>query len=116
MIFYSIKTRDVLARPHTSDYLGRSHYTYSIVAARILRIIAGLGISAVEIDRPEMYELSRLPGNWTSTRRPVHLIFKPCEEIRPLRGAYNIGMIYWEFDRILTTSVKAHRPPISTGC
>ena len=33
--------------------------------------------------------------------RPIHLIFKPAEEIRILRGARNIGVIYWEFDKLV---------------
>jgi glycosyltransferase involved in cell wall biosynthesis len=71
------------------------------VAQRIIGALAHLGIEARELIRPEMYSATVAFQSLGEFRKGnVHLIFKPIEEIRILRGAYNIACILWEFDQL----------------
>ena len=88
--------------------MGFAHYTYKIVARRFTKLLTQHGIAVEEIDYPEMYDASRLPHRASTTDKPLHLIFKPTEEIRILRGAYNVGIVYWEFDKITTSSTTGN--------
>ena len=73
-----------------------------------IKLLAQNGISVKELDHPEMYHASTLPDCASTRGKPLHLIFKPAEEIRILRGAYNIGIVYWEFDKITTSSTTGN--------
>jgi glycosyltransferase involved in cell wall biosynthesis len=81
--------------------LGVAHYSHDLVGRRIRQAINHLGIHTRELIRPEIYSSPDsyallpdfLPGD-------MHIIFKPIEEIRILRGAFNVGCIIWEFDRL----------------
>jgi hypothetical protein len=84
-----------------------------LVGRRILGALARLGIETQELIRPEMYSAPQAFQSIKDFRRAdVHLIFKPIEEIRILRAAYNIACVLWEFDRLndraLTTNPCSH--------
>ncbi len=81
--------------------LGIAHYSHELVGRRILVALARLGIETQELIRPEMYSAPRAFQSIKDFHRAdIHLIFKPIEEIRILRGAYNIACVVWEFDRL----------------
>jgi len=92
---------------------GATHYSHELVGRRILGALAHLGIETQELIRPEMYSAPEA-FRWIKDfrRADIHLIFKPIEEIRVLRGAYNIACVLWEFDqlndRALTTNPCSH--------
>jgi glycosyltransferase involved in cell wall biosynthesis len=80
---------------------GHAHYSHALVFRRILGSLAHLGIEAHELVRPEMYAAPVAFQSIDGFRRgDIHLIFKPIEEIRILRGAYNIACVLWEFDQL----------------
>jgi glycosyltransferase involved in cell wall biosynthesis len=80
---------------------GHAHYSHALVCRRILGSLAHLGIEAHELVRPEMYAAPVAYQSIEGFRRgDIHLIFKPIEEIRILRGAYNIACVLWEFDQL----------------
>ncbi|HLH97594.1 MAG TPA: glycosyltransferase [Xanthobacteraceae bacterium] len=80
---------------------GHAHHSHALVCRRILGSLAHLGIEAHELVRPEMYAAPVAFQSIDGFRRgDIHLIFKPIEEIRILRGAYNIACVLWEFDQL----------------
>jgi hypothetical protein len=92
---------------------GVAHYSHELVGRRILGALARLGIETHELVRPEIYSAPQAFESIKDFRRAdIHLIFKPIEEIRILRGVYNIARVLWEFDqlndRALTTNPCSH--------
>jgi glycosyltransferase involved in cell wall biosynthesis len=80
---------------------GVAHYSHELVGRRILGALARLGIETHELIRPEIYSTPQAFESIKDFRRAdIHLIFKPIEEIRILRGAYNIACVLWEFDQL----------------
>jgi glycosyltransferase involved in cell wall biosynthesis len=81
--------------------LGLAHYSHALAARRILKAISLVGAETQELIRPELYS-AEVAFESLKQFRPgdVHVIFKPIEEIRILRGAYNIACIIWEFDQL----------------
>jgi hypothetical protein len=71
-----------------------AYYSHALAAQRILKAISLLGAKTQELIRRELYSAEVAfeslkqfhPGD-------IHVIFKPIEEIRILRGAYNIACI-----------------------
>src|SRR5262249_32641845 len=101
--------RGRLAGPGTIP-LGRAHYSHELVGRRILGALAPLRIEATELVRPEMYSAPVAFQSIKDFRRgETHLIFKPIEDIRILRGAYNIACVIWEFN-LLNDRMRSRNP------
>ena len=99
MNYFSHRTRKALAEGHTYLPLGFAHYSYGSVCQKFQRLFKEGGLSAQELIRPEIYaKASDVPGEITG--RPLHIAFKPYEEIRLLKGAANVAHVAWEFDRL----------------
>jgi len=90
--------------------LGEAHYSHDLVGRRIRQGLAHLGIETHELIRPEMFSAPVAFASIKDFRRgDIHIIFKPIEEIRILRGARNIACVVWEFDQLNTHSTS-NRP------
>lgn len=78
---------------------GRQHYSYQSARRKFETALCYLGLEIHDIPRPEIYAapISRqfLRGDC------CHLIFKPAEWIRLLKGATNIAWVVWEFDQLI---------------
>ena len=92
-IYFSKRLRRSLIENLSEVPPGAAHYSYSSVAKKFVTALQNAGWFPIEIDRPEIYTQPPLSqGNFA-----IHLMFKPFEEIRFLRGALNIAHIAWEF-------------------
>lgn len=102
-IFYSFRVQEELLNINNSFVWGKAHYSYKIIKNKYISLLEKEQIKAYEIIRPEIYKHKiALDFLKDFKRGDIHLIFKPFEEIRILKGAYNIGIIAWEFNRINT--------------
>lgn len=106
-IFYSFRLQEELLNVNNSFVWGKNHYSYKVIKNKYISLLKNQYIKVYEIIRPEIYKhkialdfLKDFKGG------DIHLIFKPFEEIRILKGAYNIGIIAWEFDRINAASLN----------
>src|SRR5450631_4342124 len=75
--------------------LGDAHYSYGFAASKFVAALKSIGATVKELGRPEYYS-SYCELGYRSP--PIHLIFRSTEEIRLLKGAYNILCFAWEFD------------------
>jgi glycosyltransferase involved in cell wall biosynthesis len=100
MIYFSCRTRKALADGLAALPLGYAHYSYTHVCRRFVRMLSANGIPTRELVMPEIYNSYRAIQDPTSSHPPIHLIFKPYEEIRLLKGAINVAHVFWEFDRL----------------
>jgi glycosyltransferase involved in cell wall biosynthesis len=77
---------------------GRQHYSYEIARRNFETALRCLDVEIHDVPRPEIYAapVSRAFLDETS----CHLIFKPTEWIRLLKGIRNIAWIIWEFDKL----------------
>lgn len=82
---------------------GQAHYSYTLARNKFLEMFRALDYDFQLLERPEIYfsEVSRRDLKFPLNRAP-HLIFKPFEHMRFLKGARNIACLAWEFDRLLT--------------
>lgn len=82
---------------------GAAHYSYGLARSKFLDLFRALNYEVQILARPEIYfsEVSRRDLRFPLVSTP-HLIFKPFEHIRLLKGARNIAWLAWEFDRLLT--------------
>jgi glycosyltransferase involved in cell wall biosynthesis len=82
---------------HDSAYIpGRAHYSYRIVSAKFRAALHELGCECIDLPRPEIYfapVARKILGNPC-----FHLIFKPPNLFRVLKGVPNIACVAWEFD------------------
>jgi glycosyltransferase involved in cell wall biosynthesis len=95
-VYYSVKLRRNLAESTERVPPGSAHYSYSAVAQKFLSILTALGSTPVELERPEIYVAPPVG----TERDSFHLAFKPFDEIRLLKGAFNIAHVAWEFDKL----------------
>ena len=100
MIYYSHRTRKALAEGRSYLPLGFAHYSYGTVCRKFLDVFREGGLEAQELLMPEIYPSPAhlFPSN--ALARPLHIAFKPYEEIRLLKGAANVAHVAWEFDRL----------------
>lgn len=100
MIYYSHRTRKTLAEGRVYLPLGYAHYSYGSVCQKFLGLFKRGGIKAQEVLMPEIYANAAhlMPPN--GGKRPVHVAFKPYEEIRILKGAANVAHVAWEFAKV----------------
>lgn len=103
-VFYSFRVQEELLNVNDSLIWGKAHYSYKVVKNKYIDLLQNNHIKVHEIIRPEIYK-HKIAFDFLKYFQAgdIHLIFKPFEEIRILKGAYNIGIIAWEFDRINTT-------------
>jgi len=87
---------------------GRQHYSYEVARRKFATALHHLGLEIHDVPRPEIYAapVSRqfLSGNC------CHLIFKPTEWIRLLKGVKNIACVAWEFDRLTAPTRGSSHP------
>ncbi len=100
MIYYSHRTRKALAEGHVYLPLGFAHYSYGSVCQKFLELFRRGGIKAQEVLMPEIYANAAHLSPPGGGKRPVHLAFKPYEEIRLLKGAANVAHVAWEFSKV----------------
>ena len=90
IIFYS-STKNYQSALDLSD--GTS-IEYQRVISDVITFLKEKGIHTKELIRPEIYKheiaFHQLPGFRTKS---VHIVCRPIQEIRILKGAYNIGII-----------------------
>jgi glycosyltransferase involved in cell wall biosynthesis len=83
-------------RPDGAYIPGRAHYSYRVVAAKFRAALNDLGCECVELARPEIYFA---PVARKIVRNPCfHMMFKPPNLFRILKGVPNIACVAWEFD------------------
>ena len=82
---------------------GQAHYSYGLARSKFLDLFRAFNYQVQMLVRPEIYfsDVSRRDLKLPLASTP-HLIFKPFEHIRLLKGARNIACLAWEFDRLLT--------------
>ncbi len=93
-------------------HTGGPNASHAVRAKRFVELLRGLGHDPMEALRPEIHPAQdAASGGGTRAGRPIHLIFKPIEQIRVLRGAANIGVVSWPFDAI--THEPVNKVPFS---
>lgn len=77
---------------------GRPHYSYEIARRKFEPALRSLQLELHDVPRPEIYAapVSRA----FLDENPCHLMFKPPENIRLIKGIRNIAWIVWDFDRL----------------
>ncbi len=77
---------------------GRQHYSYELARHKFETALRCLDVEIHDVPRPEIYAapVSRAFLDETS----CHLIFKPTQWIRLLKGVRNIAWVIWEFDKL----------------
>ncbi len=100
MIYYSHRTRKALAEGRLYLPLGFAHYSYGTVCRKFLDIFEESDLPARELTMPEIYPSPRHLFPPSPSARPLHIAFKPYEEIRLLKGAANVAHVAWEFDKL----------------
>ncbi|WP_297443835.1 glycosyltransferase [Acidocella sp.] len=110
MIYYSHRTRKALAEGHVYLPLGFAHYSYGSVCQKFQKLFEASELAAEELMMPEIYA-SYADLGARGAARPLHVAFKPYEEIRLLKGAANVAHVAWEFDRLPTLGELAQDHP-----
>jgi glycosyltransferase involved in cell wall biosynthesis len=115
MIYYSHRTRKALAEGRLFLPLGFAHYSYGTVCRKFLDLFGENQLPAQELIMPEIYASTRhlYPSN--RTEKPLHIAFKPYEEIRLLKGAANVAHVAWEFDKLPRFADLPHGHPRRTN-
>lgn len=89
---------------------GEAHYSYALARNKFLDMFRVFCYDFQILDRPEIYfsDISRRDLKFPLNKAP-HLIFKPFEHMRFLKGARNVAWLAWEFDRLLTQDTSKDR-------
>jgi glycosyltransferase involved in cell wall biosynthesis len=90
---------------------GRQHYSYEIARHKFEMALRCLDVEIHDVPRPEIYAapVSRAFLDETS----CHLIFKPSEWIRLLKGVRNIAWVAWEFDNLAGRETSGPQHPFA---
>jgi glycosyltransferase involved in cell wall biosynthesis len=90
---------------------GRQHYSYQISRRKFETALRCLPVEIHDVPRPEIYAapVSRAFLDETS----CHLIFKPAEWIRLLKGVRNIAWVAWEFDKLTGRQTSGPQHPFA---
>ena len=101
-ILFSCKTQKELFNESNSSKLGLNHYSYKIAMNKFLASdFWKENFNLQEIERPEIYKHKKSFEYLKQYYEKIpHLIWKPIEEIRILKNAYNIGILAWEFHKL----------------
>jgi hypothetical protein len=111
MIYYSHRTRKALAEGKLFLPLGFAHYSYGTVCRKFLDMFEQARMPVQELLMPEIYPSSRHIFPPSKAARPLHIAFKPYEEIRLLKGAANVAHVAWEFDKLPRLGDLPHNHP-----
>ncbi len=84
-------------RQEIADGLGQADYSYSFALRGFAAGLEALGIDHEIINAPEIIADIR---DRSEAAVNIHLGFYPPENIRFLKGAYNVNCFAWEFDRL----------------
>lgn len=90
---------------------GRQHYSYGIARRKFEAALRCLDAEIHDVPRPEIYAapVSRAFLDETS----CHLILKPAQWIRLLKGIRNIAWVTWEFDKLTGRETSGPRHPFT---
>jgi glycosyltransferase involved in cell wall biosynthesis len=88
---------------------GRQHYSYEIARRKFETALRHLDLEIHDIPRPEIYAAP--VSRRFLTQNCCHLIFKPTEWIRLLKGVRNIACVAWEFDRLVAPEPRGPHHP-----
>jgi hypothetical protein len=90
---------------------GRQHYSYGIARRKFEMALRCLDVELHDVPRPEIYAapVSRAFLDKAS----CHLIFKPTEWIRLLKGVRNIAWVIWEFDELTGRETSGPQHPFA---
>lgn len=81
---------------------GKAHYSYSLAMSRYVGAFDHAGIGHQLIARTEVYHHPMARDHLPPVTSPsVHVGFKNFRNIRPLKFAYNINVVAWEFHHLL---------------
>ena len=90
--------------------LGQPHYSWRIACNLFLAMFEARGIRGKLLANPQIYDHPvSIDAISARTGPPLHLIFRPFDQIRILKSGYNVGCIVWEFDQ-LTVEAKGQHP------
>ena len=104
----SYRTRRHLAENLTHLPLGEAHYSYTQVYDKFAAMLTAAEVPFRELPMPEIYPKHLVPDQFPpDIDRVVHIAFKPFEELRLLKGAYNIAHVAWEHERLPTFAGRA---------
>jgi glycosyltransferase involved in cell wall biosynthesis len=87
---------------------GRQHYSYEIARGKFETALRYLGLTIHDIPRPEIYTAP--VSRQFLSENCCHLIFKPAEWIRMLKGVRNIACVAWEFDKLSALASGLRHP------
>ena len=111
MIYYSHRTRKALAENRTYLPLGFAHYSYGTVCRKFLDVFAAARLASQELMMPEIYPSASHIFPPSPIGKPLHIAFKPYEEIRLLKGAANVAHVAWEFSKLPQLRDLPHKHP-----
>ncbi len=101
-VFFSSATKIRLseARADVGTLLGLANYSYSFIIKGYADALERLGVGYEFIEYPEyIADIAALSDCPVS----IHFGFYPPDGIRLLKGAFNVAVIAWEFERLPTT-------------
>ena len=98
-VYLSVPSSAVVetSKAQIASSLGKSDYSYSFAMRGFVEALDALGIDNKVIANPEFVSNIRERSDAAIN---IHLGFYPPENIRLLKGAYNINCFAWEFDRL----------------
>lgn len=90
---------------------GKAHYSFAFPCQRITELFRHA--QPVHLPRPEIisHDIARRQLGIGAGEVPPHLIFRPFDRIRVLKGAYNIAHIPWEFNHLVDQAPERHPHP-----
>jgi glycosyltransferase involved in cell wall biosynthesis len=89
-----------------NDMLGLANYSYSFIVSGYMEALEQLGIDYEFVVNPEY--VPDIRGR-SSSAVNIHIGFYPPSEPRILKGAYNIFVIAWEFERLpVAEDISSH--------
>ncbi len=102
-VFVIIST---VAAPGAANRLGAPAYSYSYLADRMGRALDLVGIGHRFVELPEYFghpaSFVDRDGASLAGRPIVHLCVRPFDQLRLIRGVYNIALVAWEYPVLKT--------------
>lgn len=101
-IYYSYRIKDeLLELKDLPNLYGEEHRILLKLKDRVIRILELNDIKTIELVRPEIYK-HEISFRFLESFQPgtIHIIFKPIEEMKFLKNAYNIAIINQNYTSI----------------
>jgi glycosyltransferase involved in cell wall biosynthesis len=97
-LFFSDPSTGLNRQPLTA---GKAHYSYAFPCQRIVGLFRTA--KPIHLPRPEIIstDIARRALGIGASALTAHLIFRPFDHIRVLKGAFNIAHIPWEFNHLI---------------